>query len=100
MPHMSDDQQRRRSLDERVAVIENKLTDLDTEVDRTRTRLHDVEKTYTTVALVTQHVANLESQMKGMRGEMGGVRRALLGFAMTVAGGMTLFAFTIFTVFK
>ncbi len=87
-------------MDERVAVIENKLADIDAEVSRTRTRLHEVEKTQTAVALVMQHVASLQDELRAMRAEMGGVRRALLGFAMTVAGGMTLFAFTIFTVFK
>lgn len=90
----------KRTIDERVAVIEIKLADLNAEMSRTRTRLHEVEKTQTAVALVMQHVSSLQDEIRAMRSEMSGVRRALLGFAMTVAGGMTLFAFTIFTVFK
>lgn len=93
-------EQRVAAIEVKLSVAQAKVLDLEHEVDRSRTRLHEVEKTYLTVALVAQQVTTLQDEMKGLRGEMAGVRRALLGFALTVAGGMTLFAFTIFTVFK
>jgi len=64
------------------------------------TRLErDVEKLYTyEPAVVSNSVKGLHEDMAELKDELKGVRRALWGFGLSIAGGAVLFAFTAFQV--
>lgn len=89
-----------RSIEERVAVIEATLSDIEREVDRTRERVHDLQTAVSTLNLLAQRISSVEGQVIGLRRDLGGLRRVLMGFAFTVASGVAVFAFTIFAAFK
>lgn len=88
------------SLEERMASIEVRVREIDREVNRSRDRIHALEGDRAVLALLTKQGENMQAQMDGLRKAVDGLRRVLLGFAFTVAGGVTVFAFTIFTAFR
>jgi len=88
------------SVEERVAVIEATLRDIQREVDRTRERVHELRGMSGAIDVLTTITTQMREEMAGLRKEVGGLRRVMLGWAFTIAGGMTVFALTIFTAFR
>lgn len=88
------------SIEERVAVIENSLADIDRELSRSRDRIHSLEGLRGLIEVLTKQAEIAQDQMKGLRTDVASLRRVLVSFAVTIAAGVTVFAATIFTVFK
>lgn len=55
-----------RSTEERVAVLETTISDLDREVMRVRTRLHDLESDRATLRLLLEQTKTFAQQLKDM----------------------------------
>jgi len=89
-----------RSVEERLAVIESTVDDIERELNRTRDRVHSLEGLRGLIEVLTAHVAEQTKGLDGLRQEVAGLRRVLVSFAVTIAAGVTVFAATIFTVFK
>lgn len=88
------------SVEERMAVIETTLGDIERELNRTRDRVHALEGLRGLIEVLTAQVAGTQDQIRGLRSDVSGLRRVLVSFAVTIAAGVTVFAATMFVLFK
>lgn len=88
------------TLEERIAVIETTISDIERELSRMRDRVHALEGMRGLLEVLTAQFTSSQEQLKGLREDVASLRRVLVSFAVTIAAGVTVFAATIFTVFK
>lgn len=88
--------------DERLAVLESTVKDILRELGLARSRIYDLEGDRATLERYDERQKNFGRSLDGLRAEMtafradvSGLRRTLLGFAITVAASSVAIAISI-----